>query len=347
MNDSKKIRWTQTSFGNQVGTVLWAVSTVLLLFMFIQWCAMWSSLGILTKDPKLTGISSGILLILPSFLLYMLLTIGMFVGLNACTAIAKAYGIVTLIMNILWIIASFIAIKLVIEHFFHLDVIQMISGYLESAKSAAAKVDANDLAQYAKMAKAATKKVAEIAKENPEVVNQIKEAAKQAGQTLSDAEILNQLAKSSVAGELSGLGNALGNELAEAGAAISEKWNEFVSDPDVIMVAQAGKKFLSSFFFIVIATPLVQLFTILSGFMLKMTDAKKTRVVSLVLCLFMGLFGGHLLYVKRTGSAVIRIILSLTIILAIVPFILTIADIIKILSGKFNDNEKQPVTAWV
>ena len=335
MNDIEKTKWIETSTVHKVGTVLWAISAILLFFIFIKWCSMWSAFGVMSRTPSFTGVRSGLAFILPFFVLYTLLAAGMFCGINACTAIAKAYGILTLIMNILLLVASIILIKLVLAHFLHMDVVELIGGYLESAKSASAQVDADTLAQFTEISKVAAKKVAEIAKENPDAVNQIKETAKAAGKTLSDVEILKQLPMT---------GNAIIQEFSQDA---SEVWNKFISDPDVMITAQAGKKFFSSFIFIVLVNPLVQILTILCGFMLKMSDAKKTRVVSLVLCLFMGMFGGHLLYVKRTGSAVLRIILSLSIILAIIPLILAIVDIIKILSGKFNDNEKQPVTAWV
>lgn len=81
--------------------------------------------------------------------------------------------------------------------------------------------------------------------------------------------------------------------------------------------------------------------------MITASDNKKSRLVALILFLFTGMMGGHLMYVKRNAGAAVRIIMTVTIILMPVSAILCIIDFIKILTGKFNDKEKNPVTAWV
>ena len=73
---------------------------------------------------------------------------------------------------------------------------------------------------------------------------------------------------------------------------------------------------------------------------------KKSNLLKRSKGVLIGMFGGHLLYVKRTGAAVVRMVLTVTGILAIIPFILGILDLIKILSGKFEDNNKQLIVDW-
>lgn len=329
-NTIEKTNWLQTSTANKAGTTLWALSALLFLLVFINCLLLESGFGTLSnRDGYFTAV--GIVFILPAFVLYTILAVGMFTGKNICTVIAKSYGLLLLIMDILIVIFAFIGIKLVLSKIFGLDLFQMISNMLASAREAAGKVDKAALGQYAQAAKEAAKQIAAITKENPEVVNQITEAAKAAGKTLSDSELLNQLA---LAGNVAA---------AQATAQIA---NVTVS-PETVAAAKAAAKLLASVMFISIAVPLTQIFTIVAAFLLQVNDDKKSRVVALILWLFMGMFGGHLLYVKRTGSAVVRMVLTITAILAIIPFILGIIDLIKILCGKFEDNMKQPVVDWV
>ena len=280
MSDTiKKTNWLQTSTANKAGTILWAISTLLFLLVFINLCILDSAYSTFSQS-KSPFTSLGFITVFPIFILYVLLAIGMFTGKNVCTVIAKSYGLLLLIMDILIIIFAFVAIKLVLNKVFNLDLFQMIGNMLASARETAGKVDKAALSQYAQT-----------------------------------AGVPAQLPNISLTPEAAG-------------------------------TAKAAAKLLSSFMFISIAVPLTQLFTILGGFLLKVDDDKKSRVVTLILWLFMGMFGGHLLYVKRTGAAVVRMVLTVTGILAIIPFILGILDLIKILSGKFEDNNKQLIVDW-
>ena len=53
---------------------------------------------------------------------------------------------------------------------------------------------------------------------------------------------------------------------------------------------------------------------------------KKTAVVSYLLWFFLGLFGAHNFYLKRTGVAVTQLILSLTLVGMIVTLVWVIVD---------------------
>ena len=148
--------------------ILWALRALLFLLGFINCLLLESSFGVLTnRDGYFTAI--GIVFILPAFVLYTILAVGMFTGKNVCTVIAKSYGLLLLIMDILIVIFAFIGIKFVLSKIFGLDLFQMIGNMLASAREAAGKVDKAALGQYA-------------------------QAAKAAGKTLSDSELLNQLA---------------------------------------------------------------------------------------------------------------------------------------------------------
>ena len=148
--------------------ILWALRALLFLLVFINCLLLESGFGVLSnRDGYFTAI--GIVFILPAFVLYTILAVGMFTGKNVCTVIAKSYGLLLLIMDILIIIFAFIGIKLVLSKIFRLNLFQMISNMLASAREAAGKVDKAALGQYA-------------------------QAAKAAGKTLSDSELLNQLA---------------------------------------------------------------------------------------------------------------------------------------------------------
>lgn len=98
---------------------------------------------------------------------------------------------------------------------------------------------------------------------------------------------------------------------------------------------------------ITIGVALTQFFTLIAGFMLKTDNTQKSRLAALIMCLFMGLVGGHLLYVGKTGRAILRTICTMTIVLLIIPAFFGFIDFIIILAGKFKDKAKQPVVKWV
>jgi hypothetical protein len=58
---------------------------------------------------------------------------------------------------------------------------------------------------------------------------------------------------------------------------------------------------------------------------------------ALLLAWFLGVFGAHRFYVGKTGSAIVMLILSITIVGVIVTGIWTLVDMITIICGKFTD----------
>lgn len=107
----------------------------------------------------------------------------------------------------------------------------------------------------------------------------------------------------------------------------------------------AGESFFALFPFLAIVISAV--LVIVGAFLISSSDRPKNRVCSLVMLILFGLLGGHLSYVKRTGAAVVRIILTVTIILMPVSELLCLIDFILILAGKFKDKQKNLITAWV
>ncbi|MBD5440906.1 MAG: NINE protein [Treponema sp.] len=87
-------------------------------------------------------------------------------------------------------------------------------------------------------------------------------------------------------------------------------------------------------------------FTIASAFTISVSDAPKSRLAALVFCILTGMFGGHLIYANRTKKAVLRIVLTVTLVLSFVSAVLAIIDIIKIVIGKFTDGEGRVITEW-
>ena len=53
---------------------------------------------------------------------------------------------------------------------------------------------------------------------------------------------------------------------------------------------------------------------------------KKTALVAYILWFFLGLFGGHNFYLKRTGVAVAQLILTLTVVGALITVVLGIIE---------------------
>ena len=111
----------------------------------------------------------------------------------------------------------------------------------------------------------------------------------------------------------------------------------------ILVILQMYKKLA----IITIGVALTQFFTLIAGFMLKTDNTQKSRLAALIMCLFMGLVGGHLLYVGKTGRTILRTICTMTIVLLIIPAFFGFIDFIIILAGKFKDKAKQPVVKWV
>lgn len=75
-----------------------------------------------------------------------------------------------------------------------------------------------------------------------------------------------------------------------------------------------------------------------------MTANSKSRRVALLLCIFLGYFGAHRFYVGKTKSAIIVLIMSVSVVIP--NIILWVVDLIGILQGTFTDGQGVPITEW-
>lgn len=67
--------------------------------------------------------------------------------------------------------------------------------------------------------------------------------------------------------------------------------------------------------------------------------SSKDWFVCLLLLIFAGMLGIHKFYVGRISGGVVMLVLSITVIGAIVSFVLWIIDLIQLVSGNFKDAE--------
>jgi TM2 domain-containing membrane protein YozV len=69
--------------------------------------------------------------------------------------------------------------------------------------------------------------------------------------------------------------------------------------------------------------------------------SEKSRLVTLLLCLWFGMFGGHRFYVGKTGTGIVWL---LTFGCFVIGFIV---DLILIITGQFFDKSGKPVMVWM
>jgi TM2 domain-containing membrane protein YozV len=74
--------------------------------------------------------------------------------------------------------------------------------------------------------------------------------------------------------------------------------------------------------------------------------SSKSRLAALLLAFFLGSFGLHRMYVGRFGSGVVQLILTITIIGALITIVWVIFDILFILLGTFKDKSGKPLKTW-
>ena len=74
--------------------------------------------------------------------------------------------------------------------------------------------------------------------------------------------------------------------------------------------------------------------------------SKKSRLAALLLAFFLGGFGLHRFYVGKTGSGLAQLILTITIIGAIITGIWVFFDMLFILFGSFTDKEGKFLKNW-
>lgn len=74
--------------------------------------------------------------------------------------------------------------------------------------------------------------------------------------------------------------------------------------------------------------------------------SSKSRLAALLLAFFLGTFGLHRMYVGRMKSGIAQLILTITIIGAIVTTVWVFFDFIFILLGSFKDKDKKVLKNW-
>ena len=76
----------------------------------------------------------------------------------------------------------------------------------------------------------------------------------------------------------------------------------------------------------------------------------KSRLAAALLCFFLGVFGAHRFYLKKTGTAVLMLLISVTgfvLFPILIPVgIWTLIDLILIVTGSFRDGEGKRVFLW-
>lgn len=74
--------------------------------------------------------------------------------------------------------------------------------------------------------------------------------------------------------------------------------------------------------------------------------SKKSRTTALILAFFFGGFGLHRFYVRKSGTAALQLLLTISLVGLPVCFIWVWVDIITIANGVFKDKYGDLITAW-
>ena len=72
----------------------------------------------------------------------------------------------------------------------------------------------------------------------------------------------------------------------------------------------------------------------------------KLRLIAFILAFFLGTFGIHRFYVKKTRTGIVMLILTLTLFGVIITSIWAFVDWVMILAGSFKDKEGRIVKKW-
>lgn len=72
----------------------------------------------------------------------------------------------------------------------------------------------------------------------------------------------------------------------------------------------------------------------------------KLILPAFLLAFFLGMFGAHRFYVGRTSSAIAMLILTFTVVGALITFVWHLIDWIMILIGSFEDEDGKLLTQW-
>ncbi|MBL8750833.1 MAG: TM2 domain-containing protein [Planctomycetes bacterium] len=73
----------------------------------------------------------------------------------------------------------------------------------------------------------------------------------------------------------------------------------------------------------------------------------RTILPAFLLAFFFGVFGAHRFYVGRTGSAVVMLVLTLTLVGVVITGIWATIDWILIVCSAFRDRDERPLARWV
>ncbi len=74
--------------------------------------------------------------------------------------------------------------------------------------------------------------------------------------------------------------------------------------------------------------------------------SNKERLVALLFCWFLGIFGAHRFYVGKKGSAWAMLLLSITVVGMVITGVWVLVDLIMIVSGNFKDKNGNVVRKW-
>jgi len=74
--------------------------------------------------------------------------------------------------------------------------------------------------------------------------------------------------------------------------------------------------------------------------------SRKSRMVTFLLALFVGIFGVHRFYVGKTATGVVQLLLTISVIGVLVSSPWVFVDWIVILCGNFKDDMGRKITRW-
>jgi TM2 domain-containing membrane protein YozV len=72
----------------------------------------------------------------------------------------------------------------------------------------------------------------------------------------------------------------------------------------------------------------------------------KNRLLALLLAFFFGVFGAHRFYVGKTGTAVVMLLLDLTLVGFAVTGVWSLIDCLFIALGEFTDSDGRKILDW-
>jgi TM2 domain-containing membrane protein YozV len=74
--------------------------------------------------------------------------------------------------------------------------------------------------------------------------------------------------------------------------------------------------------------------------------SRKSRLIALLLAWFLGPLGGHRFYIGKTGTAIVMILSTLSVVGLLVSIPWTFIDFIMIAAGAFRDKEGLLIKSW-